>query len=229
MRKITSEIEALIAGENIRLNQRQDRLIAGARSSAISNLIASGLALAVMLLGGGLLVRSWWQTTRAQASLAQSEERFRLLVSGVTDYAILMLDPRGLIVSWNDGAERIKGYAATEILGSHISRFYSPGDASAGVPDQLLETAARAGRVEAEGWHGGCRNDGSRFWANVMITALHGTMTAACAASPKLRGTLPSGATANWLSREEPGGAGAIAKDGGARPADRRSCPRLQQ
>ena len=171
MRKITSEIEALITGENIRLNQRQDRLVAGARSSAVSNLIASGLALAVMLLGGGLLVRSWWQTTRAQASLAQSEERFRLLVSGVADYAILMLDPRGLIVSWNEGAQRIKGYSATEILGSHISRFYPPGEASAGVPDQLLETAARLGRAEAEGWR--LRKDGSRFWANVVITALH--------------------------------------------------------
>jgi PAS domain S-box-containing protein len=171
MRKITAEVEAVIARENIRLKDRQDRIVAAARSSAVSNLIASGLALAVMLLGGGLLTRSWLQAARAQASLAQSEERFRLLVSGVADYAILMLDPRGMISSWNEGAQRIKGYSAAEILGSHISRFYPPGEASTGVPDQLLETAANAGRAEAEGWR--LRKDGSRFWANVVITALH--------------------------------------------------------
>ncbi|HEV2100782.1 MAG TPA: CHASE3 domain-containing protein [Stellaceae bacterium] len=172
MQKITAEIDAAIATENIRLRQHQDGLVATARSSAVSNLIASGLALSVTLLGGGLLVRSWWQTKRAELSLAQSEERFRLLVSGVTDYAILMLDPRGLIVSWNEGAQRIKGYSAAEILGSHISRFYPPGEASAGTPDRLLEIAAQAGRAEAEGWR--LRTDGSRFWANVVITALRG-------------------------------------------------------
>jgi len=170
MRKITAEIEAVIAGESSRLSQRQDRIVAAARSSAVSSLIGSGLALAVMLLGCGLLTRSWLQTARAQASLAQSEERFRLLVSGVTDYAILMLDPRGMVSSWNEGAQRIKGYSAAEILGSHISRFYPPGEASAGVPDKLLETAANVGRAEAEGWR--LRKDGSRFWANVVITAL---------------------------------------------------------
>jgi len=103
-------------------------------------------------------------------ALWQSEERFRLMVSCVMDYAILMLDPSGRIISWNLGAERIKGYGAEEIVGQHFSRFYTPDDVRSGKPDRELATAATQGRIEDEGWR--VRKDGSRFWANVVITAL---------------------------------------------------------
>jgi PAS domain S-box-containing protein len=109
----------------------------------------------------------------AEQNLRQSEERFRLLVEGVTDYAIFMLDPQGYVVSWNRGAERIKGYRAEEIIGQHFSRFYSEEDVHRGVPTTMLERARSRGRYEAEGWR--LRKDGSKFWANVLITALTDT------------------------------------------------------
>jgi PAS domain S-box-containing protein len=99
-----------------------------------------------------------------------SEERFRLLVEGTTDYAIFMLDPKGHIISWNPGAQRIKGYQAEEIIGQHFSRFYPPEDIQAGKPLQELEIAAAQGKYEEERWR--LRKDGSRFWASVLITAL---------------------------------------------------------
>jgi len=97
-------------------------------------------------------------------------EAFRLLVEGVQDYAIFMLDGGGRVSSWNPGAERIKGYRAEEVIGQHFSRFYPPDDVAAGKPARLLALAARDGRVEDEGWS--VRKDGSRFWANATITAL---------------------------------------------------------
>jgi PAS domain S-box-containing protein len=107
---------------------------------------------------------------RIQEELRGSEEQFRLLVNGVKDYAIFMLDPTGHVVSWNTGAERIKGYAAPEILGRHFSIFYPKEDIEAGKPAKELESAAKNGRHEDEGWR--IRKDGSRFWANVVISAL---------------------------------------------------------
>lgn len=111
-------------------------------------------------------------TTRKQAQeqLRCSEEQFRLLVNGVKDHAIFMLDPAGLVVSWNTGAERIKGYCAEEILGCHFSCFYPAEDIKIGKPAQELENATVNGRSESEGWR--VRKDGSRFWANVVVSAL---------------------------------------------------------
>jgi PAS domain S-box-containing protein len=100
------------------------------------------------------------------------EEAFRRLVEGVQDYAIFMLSASGHIASWNAGAQRIKGYAAEEIIGQHFSRFYPREAVDAGWPDTELERAAELGRFEDEGWR--LRKDGSRFWANVVITALRG-------------------------------------------------------
>jgi PAS domain S-box-containing protein len=103
-------------------------------------------------------------------ALRESEERFRLLVEGVQEYAIFRLDPEGKVASWNRGAEMIKGYAASEIIGSHFSCFYPPDAILQGKPAWELEMATRYGSVEEEGWR--VRKDGSRFWANVVITAL---------------------------------------------------------
>src|SRR4029079_14384005 len=90
-----------------------------------------------------------------------------MLIEAVTDYAIYMLDPNGIVSSWNPGARRFKGYEAAEIIGHHFSRFYSEADQAAGVPARALETARREGKFEAEGWR--IRKDGSRFWAYVII------------------------------------------------------------
>ena len=100
-------------------------------------------------------------------ALQRNDEQFRLLVQGVTDYAIYLLDPDGRVASWNAGAERFKGYQADEILGEHFSRFYTPEDQASGLPLKALEVAAREGRFENEGWR--LRKDGTRFWANVVI------------------------------------------------------------
>ncbi len=105
-----------------------------------------------------------------EEALPDSEECFRLMVSCAKDYAILMLDPDGRIISWNPGAERMKGYGAEEIVGQHFSLFYRPEDVLSGKPERELAIAAAQGRIEDEGWR--VRKDGSRFWANVVITAL---------------------------------------------------------
>jgi len=103
-------------------------------------------------------------------ALRASEERFRLMVEGVQDYAILMLDAEGHIATWNAGAQRFKGYEAEEIIGRHFSAFYPPEDIAGGKPERELRIAAADGRLEDEGWR--VRKDGGRFWANVVITAL---------------------------------------------------------
>ncbi|HKW08264.1 MAG TPA: PAS domain-containing sensor histidine kinase [Candidatus Dormibacteraeota bacterium] len=107
---------------------------------------------------------------RATDELSQSEERFALLVSAVVDYAIFMLDPEGRVVTWNQGAQRIKGYSEEEIKGRHFSIFYAPDDVASGKPGWVLDQAVRNGHHEDEGWR--VRKDGSRFWASVVVTAL---------------------------------------------------------
>jgi len=107
---------------------------------------------------------------RAPTNAHSSREAFHLFVEAVKDYAIFMLDPEGQIISWNVGAERIKGYRAREILGQHFSLFYPPEDVERGKPTRQLEEAAAKGSAEDEGWR--VRKDGSRFWANVVITAV---------------------------------------------------------
>jgi PAS domain S-box-containing protein len=116
------------------------------------------------LLGYAKVTRDLSDRKIAEEALRRSEERFKLLVQGVTDYAIYMLDPDGRVTNWNVGAERIKGYLADEIVGEHFSRFYTEEDRAAGMPKKVLETAAREGRFEKEGWR--VRKDGSHFWAN---------------------------------------------------------------
>ncbi len=140
-----------------------------------SALIGGLGSLAVLSLVGLM----WWITARETArqrtineALRDSERRFRLLVDGVTDYAIYLLDPEGRVANWNQGAERINGYSAEEIVGEHISEFYSPMDRSADVAGRNLEQAKNWGRHESEGWR--VRKDGKRFWANTILQAIRG-------------------------------------------------------
>ncbi|MHB8841651.1 MAG: MASE3 domain-containing protein [Candidatus Aquicultor sp.] len=108
---------------------------------------------------------------QSEEALRQSEERFRLLIAGVKDYAIYMLNPDGLVASWNEGAERIKGYAADEIIGDHFSRFYTNDQTKADKPAEELKSALAEGMFQEEGWR--VRKDSSRFWANVTITPVY--------------------------------------------------------
>ena len=119
------------------------------------------------LVGFAKVTRDLTVRREADEALRRSEERFRLLLQSVTDYAIYMLDIEGYVTSWNAGAERFKGYTAGEIIGQHFSRFYAPEDQAAGVPGRALQTARDEGRFEAEGWR--YRKDGTNFWANVVI------------------------------------------------------------
>ena len=135
-------------------------------------LVIANVTMFTVLVGWNarILHRTDQKRVEAEAAVRQSEERFRLLVEGAKDYAIYMLDARGRITTWNAGAERMKGYTAAEIHGVHFSRFYVSADVEQHLPEAELEAAARDGRFEAEGWR--VRKDGSRFWANAVITAL---------------------------------------------------------
>ena len=118
----------------------------------------------------GVVFENVTERHRSQQVLRESEERFRLLVQAVQEYAIFQLDPLGQVVSWNSGAESLKGYRAEEIVGRHFSVFYPPEDVTSGKPEQILAEAAQRGQSEVEGWR--IRKDGSRFWASVVVTAL---------------------------------------------------------
>lgn len=122
------------------------------------------------LIAFAKITRDLSDKVASENALSASEQRFRMLVDGVIDYAIYMLDPSGIVVNWNAGAERLKGYASEEIVGQHFSRFYTKQDRANGLPGRVLSTAASEGRYECEGWR--VRKDESRFWASVIIDAI---------------------------------------------------------
>ncbi|SEU24486.1 sensor histidine kinase [Stigmatella erecta] len=129
------------------------------------------------LVGFAKVTRDLTARRKAEEQLRQSEERFRLLVSSIQDYAVFMLEPDGRVSSWNTGAQQLKGYQAQEIIGHPLTRFYQEEDVARGKPWALLREATAHGRVEDEGWR--VRKDGTCFWANVIITAMrdeHGTL-----------------------------------------------------
>ena len=177
------------------------------------------------IAGFAKITRDITERRKAEEALRDSERQFRLLVTGVTDYALYMLDPNGLVASWNAGARRIKGYSDEEIIGQHFSKFYFDGDRAAGLPARALATAAQEGRYEAEGWR--VRKDGSFFWASVVIDAIHddqGVLAGFAKITRDIterRGAGHASADAETASR--------IAEDGCARPIDRRGRARLQQ
>jgi len=156
--------------EKTLLDQRRKQVqITGNRTELA---VISGSTFAVII--GGVAVslsrRDLKLRARAEIALQQNEERFRLMISAVRDYAICRLNPDGRVASWNDGAQRIKGYTAGEIIGQHFSKFYPPEAVQSGAPARMLLTAAEKGHSEDTGWR--IRKDGSRFWANVTISAI---------------------------------------------------------
>jgi PAS domain S-box-containing protein len=133
-------------------------------------LVAGGAALFLVFLVGWIMYSAALARRRAEDALSESDERFRLFMDGVHDYAMLLLDCEGVVVSWNAGAERMKGYETEEIVGRSFSLFYPPEDLAAGTPAMELKMAAERGQWEGSGWR--VRANGTRFWANVLITAL---------------------------------------------------------
>jgi PAS domain S-box-containing protein len=170
MTAIAAQGEAMIATENRRLDERQSAFLEEVRIDALTSALAAVLAFVIILLGGLMLWRGYRRIGASRASLQRSDERFRLLVSGVRDCALFMLDAGGNVAIWNEGAERLSGYRTAEIIGNPYSRFFDPEQIAAGTPSHLLEVAATAGSAEDEGWR--LRKDGSRFWASAVLTAL---------------------------------------------------------
>jgi PAS domain S-box-containing protein len=140
------------------------------------------------IIGFAKVTRDISDRREAERRLFESEQRFRLLVHGVRDYAIYMLDRDGRITNWNSGAAAIKGYSADEIIGEHFSRFYTPEDRTNGEPARALEIALREGKYEKEAWR--VKKDGTRFWASVVIDPIYDdygelTITASSSVSPR--------------------------------------------
>jgi PAS domain S-box-containing protein len=172
MRELKSRLSNMKEEEGKLLTERTNKADAAFRKTLLAIVFGYVFAVALLFMSGMALTRELRDHEFAEKTLRESEERFRLVVADVTIYAILTLDPEGNVATWNAGAERIKGYAAEEIIGKHFSCFYLPEDIAAGKPDKELKGALTHGRYEDEGWR--VRKNGSLFWANVVVTAMRG-------------------------------------------------------
>lgn len=173
-KRIMDDVTGLLADmrgeEGALLKTRSATALSSARVTIL--VISGGGALAVLLvaLAATLIRRDITRRKATEEALRHAEEKFRLLVESVQDYAIFMLDPEGVVTTWNTGAERINGYKADEILGRHFSKFYPTEDVRRGKCEMELRIASETGRFEEEGWR--VRKDGSQLWANVVISAV---------------------------------------------------------
>ena len=171
-RRLTEDVKQVLAemrsqGEGVVKARSGDAVSAARRTTTVISVGCAAMVLVVMI--AALMVRRGLVARRmSERALRETDERLRLLIDSVQDYAILMLDPEGRISSWNAGAQRIKGYKAEEIIGQHFSRFYPPEDRDK--PARELAIATQTGKYEEEGWR--VRKDGSRFWASVVISAM---------------------------------------------------------
>jgi PAS domain S-box-containing protein len=170
MNELRDGVDAMQTEERRLLETRVAASRAGVRSVDAVVILGNLMAIVVACAGSWIALRGSAARKRAEEVLRGSEERFRLLVGQVKDYAIIMLDPEGRVMSWNEGAQRIKGYVAFEIIRRNFACFYTPEDIARNRPQEELSVAAREGRFEDEGWR--VRKDQSRFWASVVITAL---------------------------------------------------------
>lgn len=170
----TAAIRATIATmrteEEQLLRFRERKLQTSTRLTAMGFVSVIAFEIMMLALIYYIIRKDITKRKRTEAALRESEERLRILVNGITDYAIFRLTPTGHVASWNQGAERIKGYKQHEIIGRHFSCFYPAEEMASGFPQRELQMALQAGRCEEEGWR--VRKDGSRFWANVVITSL---------------------------------------------------------
>ena len=151
------------SGELVHAHRDGQRIVVASRMAVRRD--RSGRAVATLELNTDLS-----QHRGLQSDLRDSDERFRMLVEAVRDYAIFLLSPDGIVQTWNEGAQRLKGFSPEDIIGQPFTRFYTPEDLERGLPQTLLTRAADEGRAEHEGWR--VRKDGTRFWANVVLTAL---------------------------------------------------------
>lgn len=171
-RRIMDEIRHVLAemrnqGEDV-VKARSADAAASARRTTITISVGCSVMVLVVIVAGLIVRRGVMARKAVERQLREADERYRLLITSVQEYAIIMLDATGLVVSWNAGAERIKGYKAEEIIGQHFSSFYPAEDQDK--PARELEIATKTGRFEEEGWR--VRKDGSRFWANVTVSAV---------------------------------------------------------
>ena len=170
MDQIHQTVAELKADENQLLATREHAARSSAEKSSVVILASSVFACLLGLVAASRVRQDLKLRQQAEDTLRNSQERIRLMIESVKDYAIFMLDATGHVVSWNQGAQKIKGYTEQEIIGQHFSRFYPPESIATGFPEKELAIASETGRYEDEGWR--VRKDGSRFWANVVITAV---------------------------------------------------------
>ena len=171
MREVRHIIGEVLAEEAHLLGERSRRTDREARGAAVTTMVGTAGIFGFLAFGTFLIERDALHRRRAESALRESEQRYRLLVDSARDYAIFSVSTEGIVMSWNTGAERIKGYRPDEIIGKPLSLFYTPDDVANREPERLMQYALESGVHHTEGWR--LRKDGTRFWAEVSITPLY--------------------------------------------------------